>query len=119
MIERLSRSLKYKCVSLNAFETGSEMRTGIGKWLTHYNVKRPHSTHGILTQDQAYASKDARRKLAVWRYDYNHVRPHSSLKNQTPADARRALEQFEGSAHDALAQTNDDEYPNQTRKLSV
>jgi len=27
---------------------------------------------------------DARRKLALWRYDYNTVRPHSSLGNQTP-----------------------------------
>ena len=33
MIERLWRSLKYECVYLNAFETGSEMRAGIGKWL--------------------------------------------------------------------------------------
>ena len=41
---------------------------------------------------------DARQKLALWRYDYNNVRPHSSLGNQTPAEARRALEQSEGSA---------------------
>ncbi len=25
---------------------------------------------------------DARRKLALWRYDYNNVRPYSSLGNQ-------------------------------------
>ena len=62
---------------------------------------------------------DARRKLALWRYDYNNVRPHSSLGNQTPAEARRALEQVEGSAHAALAQTDDDEYQTQTRKLSL
>ncbi|WP_244961240.1 transposase [Paracoccus sanguinis] len=31
---------------------------------------------------------DARRKLALWRYDYNNVRPHSSLGNKTPSDAR-------------------------------
>lgn len=29
-IERLWRSLKYECVFLNAFETGSEARRGIG-----------------------------------------------------------------------------------------
>jgi putative transposase len=62
---------------------------------------------------------DARRKLALWRYDYNNVRPHSSLGNQTPAKARRTLEQVEGSAHDALAQTEDEEYENQTRRLSL
>ncbi len=40
---------------------------------------------------------DARRKLALWRYDYNNVRPHSSLGNQTPAQARRTLELSDGS----------------------
>ena len=60
-----------------------------------------------------------RRELALWRYDYNNVRPHSSLANQTPAEARRTLEQFEGSAPDALAQTNDEEYETQTHKLSL
>lgn len=30
---------------------------------------------------------DARRKLALWRYCYNNVRPHSSLGNKTPAGA--------------------------------
>ena len=60
-----------------------------------------------------------RRELALWRYDYNNVRPHSSLANQTPAEARRTLEQFERSAPDALAQTNDEEYETQTRKLSL
>jgi putative transposase len=62
---------------------------------------------------------DARRKLTLWRHDYNNVRPQSSLENQTPAEARRALEKFEGSAHDALAQNDDDEYEIQTRKLSL
>jgi putative transposase len=57
MIERLWRSLKYECVYLHAFETGSEAKAGIGKWLAYYNVERPHSTHGILTADEAYANK--------------------------------------------------------------
>ena len=34
-IERLWRSLKYECVYLHAFETGSEARAGIGKWMTY------------------------------------------------------------------------------------
>jgi putative transposase len=36
-IERLWRSLKYECVFLTAFETGSEARTGIGHWIGYYN----------------------------------------------------------------------------------
>jgi putative transposase len=31
------------------------------------------------------ALEDARRQLATWRYHYNHERPHSALKDQTPA----------------------------------
>ena len=62
---------------------------------------------------------EARRKLALWRYDYNHVRPHSSLGNQTPAEARRTLEQFEGSAPGALAQNDRPDYQSQTRRLSL
>lgn len=57
MIERLWRSLKYECIYLNAFETGSETRAGIGKWIAYYNAERPHSTHGILTPDEAYDRK--------------------------------------------------------------
>ena len=53
---------------------------------------------------------DARQKLALWRYDYNNVRPHSSLGNQTPAEARRALEQSDGTAPGVLAQPETDAY---------
>ncbi|MCP1167930.1 transposase, partial [Limimaricola sp. ASW11-118] len=52
-------------------------------------------------------------------YDYNAVRPHSSLGNQTPLEARRALEQFEGSAPGALARNDQSNYQSQTRKLSL
>jgi putative transposase len=57
MIERLWRSLKYECIYLNAFETGSQARAGIEKWIAYYNAERPHSTHGILTPDEAYVRK--------------------------------------------------------------
>ena len=62
---------------------------------------------------------DARRKLALWRYDYNNVRPHSALGNDTPTNARRTLELSEGSAPGALAQSGGDEYQNPTRRLSL
>lgn len=55
---------------------------------------------------------DRRGKLALWRYDYNYVRPHSSLGNKTPAEVRQALEQFGDSAPGALAQTETEEYEN-------
>ena len=45
-VERLWRSLKYECVYLHAWETGSEARAGIGEWIEFYNRKRPHSALG-------------------------------------------------------------------------
>ena len=60
---------------------------------------------------------DARQKLALWRYDYNNVRPHSSLGNKTPAEARRALELPDSNAPGALAQPRTDDY--QQARLSL
>lgn len=65
MIERFWRSLKYECVYLNAFETGSEAREGIGAWITYYNVQRPHSSHGLLTPGEAYDSRTRNLKAAA------------------------------------------------------
>ena len=42
-IERLRRSLKYECVYLHAFETGSELRAGLDRWINYHNTARPHS----------------------------------------------------------------------------
>jgi putative transposase len=55
-IERLWRSLKYECVYLHAFETGSELRAGLQSWIRYYNGCRPHSSLGGLTPDEAYAA---------------------------------------------------------------
>ena len=54
MIERLWRSLKYECIYLHAFETGSETREGISKWIRRYNEERPHSSLDDRTPKEAY-----------------------------------------------------------------
>jgi putative transposase len=41
-IERLWRSLKYECVYLHAFETGSELRAGISAWIAFYKSASQH-----------------------------------------------------------------------------
>nr|WP_257154230.1 MULTISPECIES: IS3 family transposase [Paracoccus] len=64
-IERLWRSLKYECVFLNAFETGSEARNGIGSWIAYYNERRPHSTFGGRTPDEVYATAEMTERLAA------------------------------------------------------
>lgn len=42
----------------------------------------------LLNEELFDSLDDARRKLALWRYDYNAVRSHSSLRDQTPQQAR-------------------------------
>ena len=45
-IERLWRSLKYECVYLHAWETGSQAKAGVGRWISFYNHQSPHAAHG-------------------------------------------------------------------------
>ena len=42
-MSRLWRSLKYECVYLHAWETGSQAKAGVGRWITFYNHQRPHA----------------------------------------------------------------------------
>ncbi len=58
-IERLWRSLKYECVYIHAFETGTELRAGLNKWISYYNTDRPHSKLGGATPNEAYSKIDA------------------------------------------------------------
>ena len=71
----------------------------------------------LLNEELLESLADARRKLALWRYDYNNVRPHSSLGNRTPVQARRAFELVEGSTPDALELATQPSYP--TGRLSL
>jgi putative transposase len=63
-IERLWRSLKYECIYLHAFETGSELRAGLTSWIGYYNARRPHSTLAGRTPDEAY-TETGTEKLAA------------------------------------------------------
>lgn len=53
-IERLWRSLKYECIYLNAFESGSQARQQIQSWFDYYNQRRPHSAFGGRTPEEVY-----------------------------------------------------------------
>ncbi len=53
-IERLWRSVKYEEVYLKAYDTVSEARASIGRYLAFYNGRRPHSSLDRQTPDQAY-----------------------------------------------------------------
>jgi putative transposase len=54
-VERLWRSIKYEEVYLKAYNSVSEARASIGRYLTFYNSRRPHSSLDRRTPDQAYS----------------------------------------------------------------
>jgi putative transposase len=45
-IARLWRTLKYKCVCLHAWETGSQARAGVQNLMEFYNYHRSHIALG-------------------------------------------------------------------------
>ena len=64
-IEQLWRSVKYEWLYLHAFETGSEVRAGLRRWIGDYNADRPHSALAGRTPDEAYSIGSAMEKLAA------------------------------------------------------
>jgi len=53
-VERLWRSVKYEEVYLKAYDSVSEARSSLGRYLDFYNSRRPHSSLDGSTPDQAY-----------------------------------------------------------------
>jgi len=53
-VERLWRSVKYEEVYLRAYDSVREARASLGRYLDFYNAKRPHSSLGARTPEQAY-----------------------------------------------------------------
>ncbi len=53
-IERLWQSQKQECAYMHAFETESELRTGLTAWISHCNGKRSHSALAGRTPDEVY-----------------------------------------------------------------
>jgi putative transposase len=56
-VERLWRSVKYEEVYLRAYDTVAEARAAIGRYLSFYNTRRPHSSLDRQTPDQAYFTR--------------------------------------------------------------
>ena len=58
-VERLWRTIKYEEVYLRAYETVSEARASISRYLRFYNSRRPHSSLDRKTPDQAYFNQSS------------------------------------------------------------
>ena len=63
-VERLWRSVKYEEVYLRAYDTVSEARASIGRYLDFYNRRRPHSSLDAATPDRAYFNQPPIRLAA-------------------------------------------------------
>ena len=53
-VERLWRTIKYEEVYLRAYDSVSDARESLRRYLTFYNSRRPHSSLDGQTPDQAY-----------------------------------------------------------------
>ena len=53
-VERLWRSVKYEEVYLHAYDSVSDAKNGLGKYLTWYNQNRPHTALDDKTPDEFY-----------------------------------------------------------------
>ena len=62
-VERLWRSVKYEEVYLRAYDSVSDARASIGRYLDLYNRRRPHSSLDDMTPDRAYFG--SQRMLSV------------------------------------------------------
>jgi putative transposase len=56
-VERIWKSIKYEEVYLHAYDSVSEARDRIGKYIGFYNSIRPHSSLKALTPDQVYFNR--------------------------------------------------------------
>jgi putative transposase len=57
-VERLWRTIKYEEVYLRAYDSVSEARASIGRYLGFYNLRRPHSSLDRQTPDEAYFNRN-------------------------------------------------------------
>ena len=53
-VERLWRSVKYEEAYLRAYDSVADARACLGRYLTFYNTRRPHSSLDARTPDHAY-----------------------------------------------------------------
>ena len=63
-VERLWRSVKYEEVYLRAYDSVAEARASIGRYLDFYNRKRPRSSPGGRTPDEAYFDRQPQAQAA-------------------------------------------------------
>lgn len=57
LVERLWRTIKYEEVYLHAYDTVSDARGSLGRYIDFYNSRRPHSSLDRQPPDRAYFNR--------------------------------------------------------------
>ena len=70
-----------------------------------------------LNVEVFFTLSDARHKLASWREDYNHHRPHSALADRTPAELAAAWSS--GNDADCVRLENAPRFPHSHRTTTT
>lgn len=63
-VERLWRTIKYEEVYLRAYETVSQARASLGRYMNFYNCGRPHSRLARMTPEQVYCNQLPQAEVA-------------------------------------------------------
>jgi putative transposase len=53
-VERLWKSIKYEEVYLHAYDSVSQAKAGLARYINFYNTERPHSSLDTQTPDEFY-----------------------------------------------------------------
>ena len=86
-VERLWGSIKSEEVYLRAYDTVSEARASIGRYLAFHNGRRPHSSLDRQTPDQAYFHRLPQSAAAKTRQDTTY--PRASCCSDKPSHLYR------------------------------
>jgi hypothetical protein len=86
-VERLWRSVKYEEVYLRAYETVSEARHSIGRYLDFYNGRRPHSSRLPVTSVLPRFADMPSGRWHVSSVPTSDMRPASSTPSRRKASA--------------------------------
>ena len=70
-VERLWRSVKCEEVYLRAYDSVSDARASLGRYLAFYNGRRPHSSLGARTPEQVYLDHKSISTICrtTWQHD--------------------------------------------------
>ncbi|MCB2189767.1 MAG: integrase core domain-containing protein [Deltaproteobacteria bacterium] len=67
---------------MHVFETGGQVRKGIGDWIEYYNQRRPHSSLDCKTLDEAYWSLPRLGQSKRRQETYVHLNLTAKLSNK-------------------------------------